>query len=122
MANPFVHVELHTGDLTRAKEFYGKLFDWKLEDTPMPGFGTYTMIGVGEGTGGGMMVNQDKGTPSHWLAYVLVSDIAASTKKAKQLGAQIAVDVTPVTDMGLFSIIIDPSGAALGLWETKRKA
>jgi len=27
MANPFVHVELHTGDLARAKEFYGKLFD-----------------------------------------------------------------------------------------------
>lgn len=122
MANPFVHVELHSNDLKKARDFYSKLFDWKLEDMPMPGSGTYTMIGVGEGTGGGMMVNEVKGTPSHWLAYVLVNDLTAATKKAKQLGAQVVVDATPVTDMGAFSIIVDPSGAALGLWETKRKA
>ena len=24
MANPFVHIELHTGDLAKAKDFYGK--------------------------------------------------------------------------------------------------
>src|SRR5207249_733804 len=55
MANAFVHVELHTGDVAKAKQFYSKLFGWKLEDMPMPGGGTYTMIQVGEGTGGGMM-------------------------------------------------------------------
>jgi predicted enzyme related to lactoylglutathione lyase len=120
MANPFVHVELQSNDLKKARDFYSKLFGWKLEDSPIPGFGTYTMIGVGEGTGGGMMVNQAKGTPSHWLAYVGVDDIAASTKKAKQLGAQVALDVTPVADMGSLSVIIDPSGAALGLWQTKK--
>jgi catechol 2,3-dioxygenase-like lactoylglutathione lyase family enzyme len=49
MANPFVHVELHTNDLARAKEFYSKLFTWKLQDMPMPGGGSYTMIDVGEG-------------------------------------------------------------------------
>ncbi|MGZ6070176.1 MAG: VOC family protein, partial [Myxococcaceae bacterium] len=62
MANPFVHVELQTTDIKRARDFYARLFDWKLEDTPMPG-GTYTMIGVGEGTGGGMMVTQEPGAP-----------------------------------------------------------
>jgi predicted enzyme related to lactoylglutathione lyase len=70
MANPFVHVELHTNDLARAKEFYGKLFAWKLQDMPMPGGGSYTMIDVGGGTGGGMMVNQAPGAPSHWMSYV----------------------------------------------------
>jgi predicted enzyme related to lactoylglutathione lyase len=54
MANPFVHVELNTTDLTQAKTFYEKLFDWKMQDIPMPQ-GSYTMIDVGEGTGGGMM-------------------------------------------------------------------
>ena len=52
MANPFVHVELHTRDLAKAKAFYSKLFGWKLEDMPMPGGGSYTMISVGEGTAG----------------------------------------------------------------------
>ena len=32
MANPFVHVELNTADLGRAKDFYGSLFDWQLDD------------------------------------------------------------------------------------------
>ena len=30
-------------------------------------------------------------------------------------------DVTEVKDMGWFSIIIDPTGAALGLWQTMKK-
>ncbi len=118
MANPFVHVELNTNDVPAAKAFYGKLFDWKLEDVPMPG-GTYTMIQVGDGTGGGMLKHPVPGAPSAWLAYVTVDDIAAATKKAKSLGATVMQDVTEVMGMGWLSIIIDPTGAALGLWKTK---
>lgn len=120
MANPFVHVELNTTDVTKAKDFYGKLFDWKLEDVPMPA-GAYTMIKVGEGTGGGMMQQMQPGAPSSWLAYVEVDDIKASTAKAKSLGADIMIDVTEVADMGWLSIFTDPTGAALGLWQTKKK-
>jgi len=52
MANPFVHVELHTQDPDRAKKFYGELFDLNFEDVPDM---NYTIIKVGEGTGAGMM-------------------------------------------------------------------
>ena len=55
MANPFVHVELATTDINKAKGFYGKLFDWKLEDMPMSDGMIYTMVGVGDGVGGGMI-------------------------------------------------------------------
>ena len=120
MPNPFVHVELSTTDVNKAKDFYGKLFDWKLEDMPMPGM-TYTMIGVGEGTGGGMMQQMVPGAPSSWLAYVLVDDIGAATQKAKSLGATIVRDVTEVADAGWLSIIVDPTGAALGLWKPKAR-
>ena len=118
MANPFVHVELNSTDVNKAKTFYGKLFDWKLEDAPMPG-GTYTMIGVGEGTGGGMMKQMIPGAPSSWLAYVGVDDIEAATKKAKSLGANVLKDVTEVPGFGWLSIIVDPTGAMLGLWKPK---
>ena len=74
MANAFVHVELATTDLGKAKSFYGKLFDWTLEDVQD---GSYTMIRVGDGTGGGMMKNPMPGGPSLWIPYVLVDDIAA---------------------------------------------
>jgi predicted enzyme related to lactoylglutathione lyase len=118
VGNPFVHVELATNDVKKAKDFYGKLFKWELEDAPMDG-GTYTMIKVGEGTGGGMMTNPMPGAPSAWLAYVLVDDIKASTAKAKSLGATVMKDVTEVMGAGWLSIIVDPTGAVLGLWKPK---
>src|SRR5258708_216043 len=74
MANPFVHVELSTTDVGNAKTFYGKLLDWKLEDVPMGSGGSYTMINVGKGTGGGIMKNPVPGRPSAWLAYVEVGE------------------------------------------------
>jgi len=120
MANPFVHVELNTTDVNKAKTFYGALFNWTLEDVPVPG-GTYTMVKVGEGTGGGIMKHPVSGAPSAWLAYVLVDDVAASTKKAKSLGANVMKDVTEVMGMGSFSVIIDPTGAAFALWQPVKK-
>jgi predicted enzyme related to lactoylglutathione lyase len=118
MANAFVHVELNTTDLERAKTFYGSLFDWKLADMPMPD-GTYTMIDVGDGTGGGMLKHPMPGAPSMWLPYVLVDDVRAATEKAKSLGASVVKDVTEIPEMGAFTIILDPTGAALGLWQSK---
>jgi uncharacterized protein len=120
MANPFTHIELNTTDVGKSKTFYGKLFDWKLEDIPM-GPGNYTFIRVGEGTGGGMMKHPVPGAPSAWLPYVEVDDIAASTAKAKSLGGTVMKDVTEVMDAGWISVIIDPTGAALGLWKPKKK-
>jgi len=118
MANPFVHVELQTNDPVSARKFYTSLFDWKLQDVPMPG-GTYTMIDVGGGTGGGMMRNPIPGAPSHWLAYVGVDDINAATKKAKELGAMVVMDVTEVGEVGWMSVISDPTGATLAMWKPK---
>ena len=117
MPNPFCHVELNTTDVTKAKEFYGKLFDWKLED--MPG-GNYTMIGVGEGTGGGIMQHPIPGAPSFWLSYILVDDVQASTKKAAALGATVMKDVTEIPDYGSFSVLADPTGAHFALWKPKK--
>jgi uncharacterized protein len=121
MGNPFVHAELNTTDVGKAKGFYTKLFDWKLEDMKVGSGGMdYTVIGVGEGTGGGIMAQMIPGAPSDWMPYVGVDDIQASTAKAKSLGATIVRDVTEVPDMGWLSILKDPTGALLGLWQTKK--
>jgi predicted enzyme related to lactoylglutathione lyase len=118
MPNAFVHVELNTTDVDKAKAFYGKLFDWTLEDVPVPGM-AYTMIKVGKGTGGGIMKHPMPGQPSFWLSYVEVDDIAASTEKARSLGANIIKDVIEVPGAGWLSILMDPTGAVLGLWKPK---
>ena len=120
MANPFVHVELATTDVAKAKGFYQSLFDWTLNDVEMGGGMTYTLIRVGEGTGGGMMKHPMPGAPSMWLAYVDVDDVRAATAKAKTLGATVVRDVTDVAGEGALSIIADPTGATLGLWQSKK--
>jgi predicted enzyme related to lactoylglutathione lyase len=50
-----------------------------------------------------------------------VANVKKATKKAKSLGAKIKKDVTEVKGAGPLSIITDPTGAMLGLWEPKRK-
>lgn len=114
MANPFVHVELMTTDLAKAKAFYTGLFDWQLEE--IPGM-DYTLIKVGEGTGGGMMKTVHPDAPSCWMAYVLVDDAAVATEKARKLGATICKEVTEIPGIGWFSVITDPTGATLALWQ-----
>lgn len=120
MANPFVHIELHTGDLARAKDFYSSLFDWKLEDIPAPGGEMpYTMINVGEGTGGGMFASSEGAETPHWLAYVGVDDIEASTRKARELGATVLQDVMEIGEYGRMSVIRDPTGAEIAMWQPR---
>jgi predicted enzyme related to lactoylglutathione lyase len=76
------------------------------------------LISVGEGgTGGGIMRHPVPGGPSMWLAYVNVDDVEASTKKAQSLGATVVRDKTEVPQMGWFSIITDPTGALIALWQ-----
>jgi predicted enzyme related to lactoylglutathione lyase len=122
MANPFVHVELNTTDLDKAKQFYGALFGWQLQDVPVgPGM-IYTMIGVGEGTGGGMQKHPMPEHGSGWLAYVGVDDINAATETARSLGAVVVREPMEVMGAGHLSIIVDPTGATLGLWQAAAKS
>lgn len=116
MPNPFVHVELQSTDTEKSRKFYESLFDWKLEE--VPGM-DYTMIDVDEGTGGGIRNNPVPGVPDSWLPYILVDDAVASTNKALSLGAKVLKEVTEVPGMGWFSVIQDPTGAVLGLWQPK---
>jgi predicted enzyme related to lactoylglutathione lyase len=123
MTNPFVHVELNSPDPGKAKAFYGKLFQWELDDMPDPATPdqSYTLIKVGEGTGGGIMKQVQNG-PAGWIPYVQVDDLRAATDKAKTLGGKVMKDETEVTDMGWFSIIQDPAGSIVGLWKANPKS
>jgi predicted enzyme related to lactoylglutathione lyase len=121
MANPFVHIELQTQDPGKAKAFYAKLLQWKLEDMDMGPGGTYTMIKAEGGPGGGMMKTPMPNTPSMWIPYIGVDDVAKSTATAKELGATVYKEKTEIPGMGFFSIVADPTGAVLGLFEAVRK-
>jgi predicted enzyme related to lactoylglutathione lyase len=116
MPNPFAYCELHTPDTAAAKSFYGRLFDWKLKDSPTPK-GTYTEIEIGEGFPGGL--TGQSGAASQWLTYVRVADVDASMSRAQSLGGKVLAPKTEVPDAGWFAVLSDPTGVAFGLWQPR---
>jgi uncharacterized protein len=116
MSSPFVHLELNTPDLEAAKAFYSNLCGWTFTDMPMGEHGTYSVFKPASGPGGGIM--SMPGAPTAWLAYLGVEDIRVATDKAASLGATIIKDSEEVPNMGLFTILIDPTGAMIALWQT----
>ncbi|MGI5864619.1 MAG: VOC family protein [Myxococcales bacterium] len=115
MSNPFVHIELSTGDLDAARAFYKKLFDWKLLDIQMPS-GVYTLIDPGKGPGGGMQFSMMSDAPPMWLTYVEVANVRRAIAKARKLGAKIVADFMDLGPNGTAGIFVDPTGAVLGVW------
>jgi predicted enzyme related to lactoylglutathione lyase len=119
MANPFAHIELSTDDVEAAKKFYKSLFGWKLKDMKEQ---DYTMIDVGGGTGGGMMKKQMPQQPTMWMPYVQVGSVKKIVEKAKQAGATAMVEYQPIGEMGAIGVLMDPAGAAFGVWEMGKPA
>ncbi len=117
MANPFVWVELHTKEAEKAKRFYGELVGWQTQDIG-EGARKYAMIMGDENGVGGITTEPTKNNPNpHWLPYIGVADLAAATAKARKLGASVHEENVPVPGMGRFTIITDPTGAEVALWQ-----
>ncbi|MCU1320618.1 MAG: Glyoxalase/bleomycin resistance protein/dioxygenase [Acidobacteriaceae bacterium] len=115
MANPFVHLELATPDVAKSKDFYGKLFGWTFTDNDMGNGMIYSMFKPDDGPGGGIFTTP--GVPNVWLAYVGVDDINAATKQATDLGATVIRGPHEVPGHGWMTILTDPTGAAIALWQ-----
>jgi predicted enzyme related to lactoylglutathione lyase len=116
MANPFVHLELNTPDLSKAKAFYGALFGWKFEDNDMgPSVGIYSTFKPDAGPGGGVVTMPD-GKPG-WLAYVGVENIQESTEKARSLGATIMMGPAAIPNIGSMTVLSDPTGCVIAMFQ-----
>jgi predicted enzyme related to lactoylglutathione lyase len=118
MANPFTYSELHSKDEKKARAFYSSLFDWKLEPFDVPGR-QYHMVDAREGHPGAITEELFEGV-SGWLTYVQVDDCAKSTRKARELGAQIVRDCVEIPD-GIFSVLRDPAGAVVGIFQPRKR-
>jgi predicted enzyme related to lactoylglutathione lyase len=81
------------------------------------------MINVGKGTGGGMMKKQMPEQPTMWLPYIEVDSVKKTVAKAKKAGATAMVEYMEIGGgMGAFGVLMDPTGAAFGLWENAKSA
>ena len=117
------HIELSTDDPSKAIRFYSKVFGWKIAATPMAGGGTYNMFRAGDG-GGGIAAKMDPRQPTAWMPYITVKSVKAAQKAAKANGAKPieGFEYQAIGEMGAIGGFIDPTGAAIGLWEAGKPA
>jgi uncharacterized protein len=113
--------DLATSDQDAAKEFYGRLFDWDYDDQPIDENTTYSMAKVGGRSAAAISPQQpdeaQQGVPPHWNVYVTVDDVDAVTGKVGDNGGNVLVPPFDVFDVGRMSVIADPTGAVLCLWQ-----
>ena len=114
-----VHFDVPAEDIQRAKIFYEKLFEWKIE--PVPGPMEYYNIltkdeNGKESIGGGM---GKRGQPEQKITnYIGVSSVDEYIKKVQDLGGKIIMPKTTIPGFGYLATFLDPEGNTLGLWET----
>lgn len=116
----FCWSELMTNDIEGAKEFYTKLFGWDAQTQEMgEGCGAYTLwMHAGEHAGGGMTIDEHWGdVPPHWLNYITVGAVDVATTKAVELGSKLIVPRMEIPGTGFFTMISDPTGAHVCLFE-----
>ena len=81
LANPVVHLELHTGDLPRARAFYTRALRLARRSGSTPARGSYLALELGGGIGGGIVECETR--RPLWLPYVEVAEIAEATERAR---------------------------------------
>lgn len=115
-------IDLSTPDAGGAKAFYGALFGWTFEDLGEQ-FGHYHYI-LRDGAPVGGLMSTDGMTcpeggelPIEWGVYLSVPDVESALRAASDAGGRVVVPAMPVGDAGTMAVILDPAGAAIGLWQ-----
>ena len=116
-----VWYELMTTDIKSALEFYQSVIGWNLESAPVGDSQNYNVWKVGDREIGGVMEMpielKRSGAPAHWLGYVAVDDVPEASRRAEQAGGRVIVPPSDIANVGAFSVVGDPQGAAIALFK-----
>ena len=105
MAQPVMHFEMIAKDPRRLKDFYTKLFGWRMEDDE----GTdYAMVHADPDKGIG---GEGNGLPAGFAVYVQVDDVEKALAHARKLGAaKVLMEPYDIPRVGRFAVFTDPEG------------
>ncbi len=123
----FSWFELMTSDVEAAKTFYGALLGWQFT-TDNSGPMTYTNVALkgskkpiaGIFDRSLAMVDNPEAIPPHWGCYITVENIDEKVERVVALGGTIIVEPKEIPRIGRFSVIMDPQGAVVSLFEHYR--
>ena len=119
VAHKPIWTDLSTSDPAAARDFYAKVFGWKVEVNPDPQYGGYALAKIGGKDVAGIGPKQMDEAPTAWTVYIGSADAEDTAKKAQAAGGNVIVPTMAVGDQGKMAIIQDPSGAMLGIWQSQ---
>ena len=111
-AGEFCWNELWVRDAAAAVAFYTKAFGYTQREMDMGPEGKYHILEK-NGVGRGGVFSAPEGVPAMWLPYVQVEDCDALAARAKRLAAKVHVEPTDIPNIGRFTVLLDPQGAAI---------
>ena len=121
----FCYIELATTDPQAGGKFYQDLFGWGRRDEDIGEYGIYTQFTLKDEVTGAMYKltpeQLQQGVKPYWGQYIAVTDADAATEKATTLGGTVTMEPADVSDYGRMSVITDPTGALVCLWQTKTR-
>lgn len=113
--NQWMGSELWTTDVSAALDFYQKLAGYELNVVDVGRATKYHLLmGDGQPRAGIVKIPWEEIKPD-WLPYVAVSSVAATVKKAAQMGGELLLEPDETAGEGLLAIISDPSGAVFAI-------
>jgi hypothetical protein len=126
MSDSFVWYELMTTDTKGAIAFYSEVVGWKTQPYEgSPADKPYTMWLSSQGPMGGVMELpaevKSMGVPPHWMGHVGVANVDATVKQATAAGGSVMMPPTDIPKIGRFSVIADPQGATLSVFQSAEK-
>ncbi len=104
-------IELATSDPAGAQRFYPEVFGW----TVHAGEG-YSQFGIDEADFGGVTALPPGMQGPYWMPYFAVADIDAAVAVTEAEGGRVVLAPRPIGDVRTIAVVIDPQGAALGLY------
>jgi uncharacterized protein len=112
--------DLWTSDIEGSQAFYSQLFGWEAQP-PNPEFGGYFIFTRNNVDIAGGMGDMGPDMPANntWKIYLATDDITKTVEAAEAAGAQILAPAMAVADLGVQTVLIDPTGAHLGAWEAR---
>jgi predicted enzyme related to lactoylglutathione lyase len=111
-AGEFCWDQLNTTDMTAGAAFYEKVIGWTAKQ-PTPDMGVFKFGDSMEASLGIV----PPGVPAHWMPFILVDNLVDATQKAETLGATVLMGNIDTGDFGRYSIIQDPVGAHIALFQ-----
>ena len=111
----WVWIELWARDAKAMAQFYGGLAGYEIADVERqdgkPGY----LLASGGYTRCGIISSPASGVAPAWLPYLRVEDVKAMATQAEHAGAKIVMPPDSAIRGGRVALIVDPTGAAVGL-------